>query len=85
MQEMKIEISYEDQIYLEKICTEKGFSYSVFFKELLDIYKSSESNTYICKGQVIDQPIDTQEIVVSGVEEENIEKPKKRGRTPKEY
>lgn len=39
MQKMQIEISYQDQLDLEKICTDKGWSYSEFFKQLLDGYK----------------------------------------------
>lgn len=39
MQKMQIEISYQDQVDLEKICTEKGWSYSEFFKQLLDGYR----------------------------------------------
>ena len=38
MQEMKIEISYQDQKNLENICTEKGWSYSVFFNLLIENY-----------------------------------------------
>lgn len=36
---MQIEISYQDQVELERICTEKGWSYSDFFKQLLDGYR----------------------------------------------
>ena len=39
MQKMQIELSYQDQLDLEKICTDKGWSYSEFFCQLLDGYR----------------------------------------------
>lgn len=45
MQKMNIEITYEDQMFLENVCTEKGLSYSEFFKICLDLYKDNKPIT----------------------------------------
>ena len=39
MQQVLIEVSHQDQVYVEDVCTKRGLSYSNFFKELLDGYK----------------------------------------------
>ena len=89
MQKMQIEISYQDQVDLENICTEQGLSYSEFFKRLLDSYRQ--------KGWVIKEPIpepipskEKVEVAESPSHEpdkedvkEDEEQPKRRGRPPK--
>lgn len=41
MQKMNIEISYQDQMFLENVCAEKSLSYGEFFKICLELYKES--------------------------------------------
>lgn len=42
MQKLLIEISHEDQIFVENECTNKGFTLATFFKSLLEDYKNKD-------------------------------------------
>lgn len=39
MQQLLIEVSYEDQIYVENECMTKGYTITSFFKLILDRHK----------------------------------------------
>ncbi len=38
---LAIEVSAEDQIYVEDVCTKSGFTFGTFFSHLLVLYKRS--------------------------------------------
>lgn len=40
MQKLLIEVSHEDQIFVENECTNKGYTLSIFFKNMLEDYKN---------------------------------------------
>ena len=39
MHNILIEVSHEDQIFVENECTNKGYTLSIFFKNMLESYK----------------------------------------------
>ena len=40
MQNILIEVTHEDQIFVENECTNKGYTLSIFFKKMLEDYKN---------------------------------------------
>ena len=68
MQGLLIEVSYDDQVYVENECVTKGYTLSSFFKLLLDDYR--DGNTRLAEGLV--EPTGSED-----------EQPKKRGRPRK--
>jgi hypothetical protein len=43
MQKLLINVSHQDQVYVEDICTKKGYTLSGFFEMLLNEYRSTEN------------------------------------------
>ena len=39
MQKMLVEVSHQDQIYIENECTNKGLTISEFYSQCLNLYK----------------------------------------------
>lgn len=96
MQKMQIELSYQDQIDLEKICADNEWTYSYFFKRLFDSYKkfgfTIELSPEKAKEYIENTPVKASgefyvEVEYDGKAESEIannqtpeEKPKRRGR-----
>lgn len=82
MQKIAIEVSYEDQLYVENVCTKTGLSYSKFFKLLLDGYKKLECQP--CESTKVEN-VNTGEEKTLSVDTEQLEdeeQPKKRTGRP---
>lgn len=43
MQKLLINVSHQDQVYVEDICTKKGYTLSNFFEMLLNEYRDAEN------------------------------------------
>ena len=68
---MLIELSHQDQVYIEEECSKHGYTYATFLIMLLDMYRNS----------LIKVPVSSE--VETKIEPEIEESPKKRGRRPK--
>lgn len=43
MQKILIEVSHQDQVYVEEECTKKGYTLSGFFEKILNDYRTKNS------------------------------------------
>jgi len=81
MQKILIEISHQNQIFVEEECTKKGHSLSSFFELLLDQYRSPVSKLNSDQCNMSEQQLNA-EIEPKNDLKEEIDKPK-RGRKKK--
>jgi hypothetical protein len=44
MQKILVEVTHQDQIFVENECTIKGITISQFFEKLIENYKEEENN-----------------------------------------
>lgn len=77
MQQLLVEVNYQDQIYVETQCGELGISLSEFFMKLLNEYREGQAKP---AAQTVVKNSESQDIKESVKED----KPKaRRGRKPK--
>lgn len=80
MQKLLVEVSHEDQIFVENECTNKGHTISSFFKLILDQYKNGGENSLSQLTKRVRDKMDVEPEECEEVEK----KPKRRGRTQRE-
>lgn len=74
MQKIQIEVSHQDQVYVEEECTKLGHSLSSFFILLLDQYREPKKEV---PKQVHQESVNDPVEEVNSLDEEVKEKPKK--------
>lgn len=66
MQKLLIEVTQQDQIYVEDECTTKGETLSSFFKKMLEDYKNKDSLKPLGIKPIETDKIENQEVKKKG-------------------